>query len=119
MNDKMSGGEVVATNEARHACANEPDLVKRIQKAMKAVKNHWMEREESRRFRAALGAAYLESNDEEKERILRSSRVHAKLNATLNALVAGVPVAIDEVKAEIDKQPADIIPLARLWADTE
>lgn len=118
MNDGFTGGMMIAVAEARTACKGEPDIAERIKKAMKVCRNHWMETNETNQFRSALAAAMLESEDEaEKDRIGRSSRAIAKLNAMLNALQAGVPVDIEAMSAE--KRDADLLPLMDLWHDRQ
>jgi len=106
----------IAATEARHACKGEPDVIERIKKAMKACRNHWMVTDEKEQFRAAVAAALLESEGEEKDRIERSAQSLNRLGAMLNAMQAGVPVDIEAMAAE--PQDADLIPLNKLWHDT-
>jgi hypothetical protein len=115
MRGGMTGGMVIAVHEARDACKGEPDLVKRIEKAMRATRNHWMETSEDAQFRSALAAAMLESDDADKDRITRSMAQLRKVSAVIGALQAGVPV--DFEKMAEDKPVDDILPLSRMWHD--
>jgi len=99
--------------EAREACKGEPDLTKRIQKAMKASRNHWMVTDEAQQFRAAVAATMLESPPEERERIERSAQALNRLGAMLNAFKAGVPVDIDAMVPPAE----DTIPLRKMWSE--
>lgn len=115
MRGGMSGGMVIAVHEARDACKGEPDLVKRIEKAMRACRNHWIETNEDAQFKSALAAAMLESDEADKDRITRSMDQLRKVSAVIGALQAGVPVDLEKM-AE-DKPAEDILPLSRMWHD--
>jgi hypothetical protein len=106
----------IAATEARAACKGEPDVIERIKKAMKACRNHWMVTDENEQFRAAVAAALLESNGEEKDRIERSAKSLSRVSAMLKAMQAGVPVDIEAMAAE--PQESDLIPLNKLWHET-
>src|SRR3954469_14107505 len=107
---------MIAAAEARSSCAGEPDIIERIKKAMRACHDHWMVTNETEQFRAALAAAIMESPEEEKDRIGRSSKALNKVGAMLQALQAGVPVDFESMAAE--KQDDDILPLRQLWNET-
>lgn len=109
----MTGGMLIAVHEAREACKGEPDIEKRIEKAMLAVKDHWMETNKENQFKSAIAAAMMESSEEEKDRIQRSFDGLARVSAFINALQAGVPVDFDKMAEE--KQPDDILPLMPMW----
>jgi hypothetical protein len=109
----MTGGMIIAVHEARDACKGEPDISKRIEKAMRACKDHWMETDKQNQFRAALAAAMLESNEADKDRITRSMDSLRKVGALLGALTAGVPVDFEALASE--KTDDDILPLNRMW----
>ncbi len=115
--NEMTGGMMIAVHEARSACKGEPDITKRIQKAMKVCKDHWMETNQDNQFRAALAAAIMESDEPEKDRISRSSHALGRLGAMLNALQAGVPVDLEAMAAE--KRDEDLLPLTALWRDLQ
>lgn len=112
----MASIVMIAAAEARGQCKDEPDVIERVKKAMKACRNHWMVTDENEQFRAAVAAAMLESDPVERERIERSAQALNKVGAMLKALQAGVPVDIEAMAAE--KQDEDIIPLNKLWHDT-
>lgn len=107
---------MLAASEARGHCAGEPDITERIKKAMRACHDHWMVTNETEQFRAALAAAMLESSEDEKDRIARSSKALNRVGAMLQALQAGVPVDIESMAAE--KQDDDLLPLRQLWDET-
>jgi hypothetical protein len=117
MNDTV-GLSIIGT-ECKSACAGEPDLEKRIRKAMAVVANsHWMfcdPGQEDLRFRGALAGVILspETTEEEKECITRS----LKPLRALNALMSGVPVDMGAVLEEQgDKQ---ILPLMKWWHEAK
>lgn len=110
MNDVVAS---ICAMEGREACKGEPDLMKRIQKAMKACRNHWMVTDETQQFRAAIAAAILESSGEERERIERSAKELNRVGAMLSALKAGVPVDIEAMEPPAE----DVIPLTAMWSE--
>ena len=95
------------------ACKNEPDLMERIKKAMRACKDHWMETNESNQFRVAVAAAILESSGAERDRLERSAESLQRANALIQALTAGVPIDVEKLKKDTD----DIIPLMKIWRE--
>lgn len=103
----------IAATEAQHACRGEPDLMERIKKAMKACHGHWMETNPSNQFRAAVAAAIMESEGEERDRIERSARALNRANAALQAMQAGVDVDLEAALKADD----DVIPLSKLWRE--
>lgn len=105
----------IAAMEARSACKGEPDLMERIRKAMRACRDHWMETSETGQFRAAVSAAILESEGDERDRIERSAKALSRMNAMLQAMQSGVPVDIEAMAAE--KQDEDLIPLMKVWRE--
>jgi hypothetical protein len=111
MND---AGMQIAAMEAREKCKGEPDLMKRIEKAMRACRDHWMETNQSSQFRAAVAAAMLESEGLERDRIERSAAALNRANAALQAMQAGVSVNLDA----LDPADDDIIPLMKIWRET-
>lgn len=115
MENGMTGGMVIAVHDAREACKGEPDISKRIDKAMRAVKNHWMELDKQNQFRSALAGAIMESGAEDKDRILRSMDALRKVSTMLSALQAGVPVDLEAMAKE--PQADDILPLNQMWHD--
>lgn len=74
---------MIAMTEARAACAGEPDLVERIKKAMRATHEHWLVRDEPKRFNAALAGAMLESSPSDKERIVNEVNAIRVISDTL------------------------------------
>lgn len=112
MNDVVTS---IAVTEARSSCKDEPDIAERLKKAMRACHGHWMVTAETEQFRAAVAAAALESNEEEKDRILRSGRKATEINNAMAAAAAGVPVDLISVLSDADE---DLLPLMRLWKET-
>jgi hypothetical protein len=113
---QATGGMLIAVSEARNACKGEPDVTERIRKAMRACRGHWMETNEENQFRAAVAAAALESEGEEKDRVERSAKALGRLSAVMNALQAGVPVDLEAMIAE--PKDDDLIPLSGLWHES-
>ena len=108
---------LIVAAEARSACSGEPNITKRIKKAMRASRGHWMATNETDQFRGAIAAAILESEGAEKDRIERSAKKLNQLGAVLSALQAGVPVDLEAMAAE--QSDADLLPLRKLWDDTK
>lgn len=115
MRDGMTGGMLIAVHEARDACKGEPDLVKRLEKAMRATRDHWMETNPDAQFRSAVAAAMLESDEADKDRIQRSMDGLRKVSALIGALQAGVPVDFEKLGEE--QKADDILPLSKMWHD--
>lgn len=107
----IDGVTAIAVAEARNACKGEPNIEKRIAKAMKATANHWMQTNKDEQLRAALAAAMLESDEGECDRIRRNVDVIRALNAAMN----GVPVDMGQVMDQLEE--AEVLPLRKLWAE--
>jgi hypothetical protein len=103
----------IAAMEAREACKGETDLMERIRKAMKAVRNHWMVTDESQQFRAAIAAAILESSGDERDRIERSAKELNRVSVILSAFKAGVPVDVEAMEPPAER----VIPLTKMWRE--
>lgn len=86
---------MIAVTQAKSAAEKETTLEARLRAAMNATKDHWLLVDEDARFRAALGAVLLLSDTEDKDRIEKEVR---ELR-TLSAMVSGVPIDFNEVKA--------------------
>lgn len=102
--------------ECRDACAEEPDLVERIKKAMQpVVHEHWAATNEDARFRGAVAAAYGDplTTEEDKRRI----EFTLKKMQALNAMMSGVQIDIDALTAGLDE--IEPIPLVSLWNDAK
>lgn len=85
----------VSETKARMEGKEYPSLEAKLEAAMELTKDHWMVTDEDGRFKAAIGAVLVTSNDEEKERIEQElSAIKA-----LSAMFAGVPVDLSNVKA--------------------
>lgn len=102
--------------ECGAACKDEPDLIKRIKKAMAPVANgHWMSLDEDTNIRGAIAAVLLspETTEDDKKRIeFTFSQIRA-----LAALTSGVPVNMAAVAAN----PEEIKPisLVSLWHEVK
>lgn len=112
----MDHAAIVAAT-VRTDCQGEPDLMVRIQKAMKAAANHWMVLDEAQQFRGAVAAAIVESEGAERDRIERSAKALGRIGAMLQALQAGIPVDLEGMAAE--KQDDDLIPLRAMWDEAK
>lgn len=105
--------------ECKSACAGEPDLEKRIKKAMAVVKDgHWMfpgERYADLRFRGALAAVMLaeETTEDEKARVSNSLKQLRSLSALLN----GIPVDTEAMLKEQEENPP--LPLMTWWHEVK
>lgn len=104
----------VAVAIIRPSCEVEPDLTERIRKAMREAKDFWMSLDDDLRFRAAIGAALVETTDEgEKDRILRSFQILR----TLSAAMSGVPVDAEAVEAQMEG--FEPLPLVAMWREAK
>lgn len=112
MNDTLLA---IAVAELRSACAGEPDLIERVRKAMVAAQSFWMSTDDELRLRGALGAALVESDGADKDRLIRSIDSLRKLAATLNALQAGVSVNLGDMPQPDD----DLVPIMPMWRDAK
>lgn len=108
----MNALESIVAHDAREACRGEPDLIERIKKAMRSAQNHYMVMDENQQFRGALAAAFLESTEDERLKIITSSRALNKLNTIIIAAQADVRVDIETIETP---DPSTIIPLLGLW----
>lgn len=99
--------------ECQTPCADEPDVVERLRKAMKAARDHHMVTDEVTQFRGAVGAVLLDplTTDEEKRRLEREINV---LRA-LGAAQSGVPVNFGALLPEEDYEPIGIL---KIWHET-
>jgi len=113
LGEDITGGMVIAIEEARDACKGEPDVEERLRKAMRKTHNHWMETDPTRQIKSAVAAAMLETLGElEKARIAASWRRLSRFNAAIGALQAGVDVDLEKL---LDDMPEDNIPILKLW----
>lgn len=108
----------IAVTEARGACKGEPDILERIKKAMRACHGHWMVTNEAEQLNSAIAAAALESDGDEKDRILRSGKAFNDANNAVAALMRGVPVDLEAMVEKMDKSD-DILPVRKLWDETK
>ena len=99
---------MIVAQECKEA-AKEEDFDTRLDKCCEATKDHWMITDKEKQFKAAMVGAYLESNEEEKKRI----EVSLKSLATLNAMLSGIPIDVEQAAKEIDG--IDIIPMQDLF----
>ena len=112
-----AGLSLIAT-ECKSACAGEPDLEKRILKAMRPVASgHWMfPSDDDLCFRGAIGGVLLaaETTEEEKARILAT----LKSLRTVSAMMNGVPVDTDAAFRDMEDGPKQV-PLVKLWHEAK
>lgn len=112
-------GLSIIASECESACKGEPDLEKRVQKAMAVVaKGHWMycnDDQDDLRFRGALGGVLLapETTQAEKDRITGT----LKQLRSLSALMQGVPVDTEAMLKEQEEHPP--LPLVKWWHEAK
>lgn len=105
------GLSIIGT-ECKEACKGEPDLEKRIRKAMKVVaKGHWLFSDDDLLLRGALAGVLLapETTEEEKTRLTKTLE---GLRA-LSAMMSGVPVDLDAIAEQ--QKIYEPVPLAKWW----
>jgi len=105
MNDTIL---LIAITEAKEAAKNETTLEGRLRVAMNTAKDFWMSTDDDLRFRAAIGAAMLLSDEPDKELITQE----LKQIRTLSAILNGVPVDLDAIKPL-----ENAIGLIKMWGD--
>lgn len=111
--DKMNNMDprlMIAITEAESAAKKEKTLIGRLKAAMRATKDHWMLTDEDGRFRAAVGAAMLLSDEETQGRIKRELTVLKTLSAAMN----GVPVDFSAM-SDIEEP----IGLIKIWNEVK
>lgn len=102
----------VAVSDIRDTCEGEPDVVKRLEKAMRKAQHFWMSTDDDLRLRAACGAAMITGPDEDKDRITRSLGAMR----ALIAMMSGVSV---DMERETEKAGEDAIPIVKMWQDAK
>ena len=107
----MDARLMIAMTEAKIAAEGEESLTGRLKAAMRATKNHWMLTNEDGRFRAAVGAVLLLSDEETQERIKKELTVLK----TLSAAVDGVPVNFEAVLIKEE----EVIGLIGMWNEVK
>ena len=99
----------------------EMEITDRLLACFKEARNHWMVLDEEEQFKGALNAALNTSSGEEFDRLEQSIRQMAKTARMLQALQAGVPVDVEAMAKDLERQKAegfDPIPLQKLWHET-
>lgn len=99
---------MIAIIEAKSAAKDERTLEKKLKASMNVTKNHWMLTNEDDRFRAAIGAVLLLSNEVDKERIVKEME-QLKI---LSLIMSGA--SVDFMKFEKLENP---IGLMKMWGD--
>lgn len=102
---------MIALTEAESAAKGETTLIGRLKAAMRATKNHWMLTDEDGRFRAAVGAVLLLSDEETQERIKKELTILRTLAAATN----GVPVDFGGLHIE----KGEAIGLIGIWNEVK
>ena len=111
MNDAVL---MIAADDIRYAIKDEPDLVKRIEKAFAKAQDFWMSTDEDIRFRGALAAVILETTEAaEKERVISSKQALDKIVAVMRAAHAGIAFDVSSLPSKDD----NLLPLLRMWRD--
>jgi hypothetical protein len=104
---------MIAVSDIRPHCKGEPDIKERIAKAMRRAQEFFMSTDDNLRFKAALAAALLESPEDEKDRIVQSSRMISAVSAAMS----GVPVNMDQALNTDDG--FEPLPLIGMWHDAK
>ncbi len=102
--------------ECQKPCANEPDLLERIKKAMRPVANgHWITMDEDLCIRGALGAVLLdpETTEDDKQRIVFTLEQFR----SISAIMSGVPVDVERAMSNPDEIKP--VPLIKLWQEAK
>jgi hypothetical protein len=110
MNDALLA---IAVADIRPACAGEPDLIERLRKAMVKAQDFFMSTDDDLRFRGACGAAMLESDEAERERIVKSINVLRALGAAMSGVAVDFGAELDKMG---DEEP---LPLRKLWIEAK
>ena len=106
----------IVAAECQGPCANEPDLLERIKKAMQPVANgHWMVTDDDLCLRGALAAVLLdpETTEDDKQRITFT----LEQMCAINAMMTGVPVDVEQALANPDE--IEPVPLIKLWHEAK
>lgn len=118
-NVEVAAGLIEAECREKLAAVSTAEEALRI--AFKAAHNHWMFTDEQDQFKGALGAALIRLKEgPEFERLQKSIRALGKLSAMLNALQQGVPVNLEAMLEEQEREKEDgieLIPLQKLWQE--
>ena len=89
----------------------------------KAAHKHWMFTDEQDQFRGALGAALIRLKEgAEYKRLEKSITALGKLSAMLNALQQGIPVDMEAMLKEQERDKADgieMLPLQKMWQEAK
>ena len=111
--DEANKELALAVTIIRPACAGEPDLLERIKKAMREAKDYWMSNSDEFKFRAAIGAALVETPQDSPDYQRIISNFHVLRN--INAMIQGIPINIEDALAELEG--AEPIPLVAMWRE--
>ena len=106
----------IVAAECRGPCANEPDLLERIKKAMQPVANgHWMVTDDDLCFRGAVAGVLMdpETTEDDKRRITFTlEQLHA-----IGAMISGIPVDVERALDNPDE--IEPLPLIKLWHEAK
>ncbi len=106
----------IVAAECKGPCANEPDLLERIKKAMVPVANgHWMVMDDDLCLRGALAAVLLdpETTEDDKRRITFT----LEQLRSVSAMMSGVPVDVEQALA--NPEEIEPVPLIKLWQEAK
>src|SRR4051794_9202399 len=105
----ISASMSIAIAEAKIAPEQEPDLDSQLRAAMKATHDHWLITNEEERFKAAVGAVIVISDQATRVRIAQEIRILGSVSAA----ITGVPV---DFSALLDDN-FEPIGLLRMWKE--
>ena len=102
--------------ECKGPCANEPNLLERVKKAMQPVANgHWMTTDDDLCLRGALAAVLLdpETTEDDKRRITFT----LEQLRSIGAMMSGIPVDVERALRNPDE--LEPVPLIKLWQEAK
>ncbi len=107
---------VIIASDCQRPCANEPNLMERIKKAMKPVVNgHWITTDEDLCIRGALAAVLMDpkTTEDDKRRITFT----LEQLRSIGSMMSGVPVDVEVALANPDE--IEPVPLFKLWQEAK
>lgn len=103
---------ILAVEEILPVLDGEPDLVKRLELAMRKAQRFWLSTNDQVRFTAALEAVAMTSTKAEKERIILSAMLLREFMKTTRGVGGDIP-------AELRGDDCEAIPLGLMWLDAK
>lgn len=108
--NQIPNSVIVAIQEIEHEVKKGETTEDKFRLACKAVVNHWLVIDEESRFKTAVGALILLSDEETREVITEEM----KSLSIISAIMTGVPVDLDRVVI-----PKKTIGLVKIWQEVK